>query len=260
MTIEIKNRRNAEVIHTFNGEHLRHMDVPAGAGIDLSEASFENMDLSYSYFEGVNLSRAYFGGATLTGASFRDCNLSSANMFGVNARSASFVGADLRNAVLEFADLRHATFRNADLQGAMTHGVTLIGADLGGAKNVPERFKFETMITPEVGGFYGFKKGREDEIIKLYIPADAKRSNATERKCRASHAKVVSITAGDTGYRLWDKTEAGTKLTTARSGYDSSFVYTVGEYVHADHFDEDRWNQCTGGIHFFITEEEARRW
>ena len=58
-------------------------------------------------------------------------------------------------------------------------------------------------------------------IVELEIPADALRSSATSRKCRASKARVISITdvsgnpAGDS----------------VASDYDSNFVYRVGEMV-----------------------------
>jgi len=44
---------------------------------------------------------------------------------------------------------------------------------------------------------------------------------------------------------------------TVPSNYDSKFIYTVGETVSVDNFDENRWNECAAGIHFFITREEA---
>lgn len=41
------------------------------------------------------------------------------------------------------------------------------------------------------------------------------------------------------------------------SQYDSSFIYRVGETVEVPDFDENRWNECSTGIHFFITRQEA---
>ena len=86
-------------------------------------------------------------------------------------------------------------------------------------------------------------------IVKLLIPADAQRSNATGRKCRASTARVLD---------LQDK--QGNSLppdTTAYSGYDTDFTYKKGETVHVENFDTNRWNVCAPGIHFFITRIEA---
>ena len=82
----------------------------------------------------------------------------------------------------------------------------------------------------------------------MEICADAKRSSATSRKCRCSKAKVLSITN-------LDGSDSG--LTEVRSNYSKEFVYCVGEIAKAPDFDENRWNECTAGIHFFITRGEA---
>jgi hypothetical protein len=39
--------------------------------------------------------------------------------------------------------------------------------------------------------------------------------------------------------------------------YSSSVTYKVGEMVFPDSFDENRWNECSHGIHFFINKDEA---
>jgi hypothetical protein len=31
----------------------------------------------------------------------------------------------------------------------------------------------------------------------------------------------------------------------------------VGETIEVKDFDDDRWNECSAGIHFFITRKEA---
>ena len=46
-------------------------------------------------------------------------------------------------------------------------------------------------------------------------------------------------------------------LNSISSDYDSTFVYEVGKIVSVDNFDDDRWNECAPGIHFFINREEA---
>ena len=44
------------------------------------------------------------------------------------------------------------------------------------------------------------------------------------------------------------------------SDRDSNFIYRVGEIVRVDNFDENRWNECSTGIHFFITRREAEQY
>ena len=148
------------------------------------------------------------------------------------------------------ADLRGAGLDGADLRGANLRGADLLGADLRGAKNA-ELAKAMTEIVPREGSFTGWKKAVCEDgsaaIVKLEIPSDAKRSNATGRKCRCSHALVIKITDID-----------GKQIDAAYSNYNNEFVYKVGMTVKADLFDDNRFNECSNGIHFFITREEAR--
>ena len=41
------------------------------------------------------------------------------------------------------------------------------------------------------------------------------------------------------------------------TNYMPNVTYTVGEVVYPDSFDDNRWNECSHGIHFFITRNEA---
>lgn len=106
------------------------------------------------------------------------------------------------------------------------------------------------LVCPEKGSFIGFKKvgACKNSIVELEILEDALRSSANNRKCRCSKAKVLSITNLDGSESC---------LTTVESSYDANFKYTVGEIVSVDNFDENRWNECAPGIHFFITRQEA---
>ena len=139
----------------------------------------------------------------------------------------------------------------ADLSGANLSGADLSWADLSGAdlREViyNENTAFFALCCPEEGSFIGFKKAG-GKIVKLQIPKSAKRSSATTRKCRCSKAKVLSITE-------IDGSDSG--ITKIRSDLDESFIYKVGETVSVSDFDENRWNECSTGIHFFITRDEA---
>jgi hypothetical protein len=138
---------------------------------------------------------------------------------------------------------KRADLRGAYLRGAYLQGADLQGAYLQGAYGV-------NLNCPETGSFTAYKKARissQRVIVKLLIPEDAKRSSATSRKCRCDKAVVLEITdiAGVENFEA------------AQSDRDSNFIYKVGETVSVDNFDEDRWNECSTGIHFFITRQEA---
>lgn len=128
--------------------------------------------------------------------------------------------ANLRNVDLRCADLSYANLRNADISRT----------------SLPHY-----NIVPEIGGFYAWKKTTMG-VIKIYIPSGAKRtSSLIGRKCRASPVKVIS---GEPGASLRDKT----------------VHYTVGKTVYADKFNDDIRVECTHGIHFFMTKQEAEEW
>ena len=183
-------------------------------------------------------------------ANFQGENLQGVNFQGADLREANFRGANLRGANLQEADLREANFRGANLWEADLRGAVLWGADLWEANNIPDYVC--PICCPEEGSFVGFKKALAldkniEVIVELEIPADAKRSSATSRKCRCDKAKVLSITdlSGIAEFQM------------AVSFWDDNFIYEVGKTVVVNDFDENRWIECSTGIHFFITRDEA---
>jgi hypothetical protein len=109
-----------------------------------------------------------------------------------------------------------------------------------------------TEIVPREGSFVGWKKCRtsgRDVLVKLRVTEDARRSNATGRKCRASKVEVLEMTDSD-----------GNEVEVAYSTYDEDFAYHVGDVLEVGDFDEDRMNECAPGIHFFLTPEEAENY
>ena len=200
------------------------------------------------WMKGTGVERADLRGANLWDADLRDAALRDADLCGADLCGADLCGADLRGADLRGADLRDADLCGADLRGADLCVANLCGADLRGVRH-DERTAFYAMQCPEKGAYIGYKKAG-GKIVELEIQEDAKRSSATTRKCRASKAKVLSITSID-GEEHFEE---------AKSNYDNSFVYEVGETVEVKDFDENRWNECSAGIHHFITRGEAERY
>lgn len=154
------------------------------------------------------------------------------------------VRADLYEADLYGANLYGVNLSGADLSRVDLRGANLHGVDLSGATNIP----FIPYACPEKGEFVAFKKCGE-YIIELLIPADAKRCSGTTRECRASYAKVLSITT------ILGKPAKTTSV--INTNYSPNVVYKVGELVYPDAFDEDRRNKFSHGIHFFVTRQEA---
>lgn len=222
------------------------------SGADLSKAFLIGADLRDAYLRDANLRGAYLNGSVLSMADLSGADLRGANLRGANLRGAYLSGADLRDADLRDADLRGANLRGANLISAFLSGADLRDSDLRGANLNDANNIYLPLACPEKGSFIGFKKvSNGKQIVELFIPTDAKRLSSTGRKCRCNKAKVISITNID---------GSNCKSNKAKSSYDPSFIYTVGEYVEVKNFDDNRWNECAPGIHFFITREEAVRY
>ncbi len=90
-----------------------------------------------------------------------------------------------------------------------------------------------------------YKKCKNNVIVKLLIPKEAKRSQAFGRKCRAEYAKVIEIFGAKKGI----------------SNHDNNFIYEVGKIVKPTKpFSENWQDECASGIHFFITKIEAENY
>ena len=190
-----------------------------------------------------DLRSANLSGADLSSADLRSADLSGANLSGADLSGADLSGADLSGADLSSAYLRSANLRSAYLRGANLSGAYLRSANLSGAK-ISSLTCGITLNCPEEGAFIAFKKCK-GKIVKLLITEDASRLSATTYKCRANKAKVLEIEGG---------------LSEIRSDYDSNFIYKVGEIVEVHDFDENRWNECSSGIHFFMSKEMAKQY
>ena len=196
--------------------------------------------------ERADLHDADLSWTNLTGADLRGADLSCANLFYANLRGANLRGANLFYANLRGADLYRANLSCADLRGANLSGANLSGANLRGAKiDFP-------LACPETGSFEAWKKVVDENgtefLVKLLVPADAKRSSATTNKCRCEFADVLEITNIETNQ---------TVQLVENIRYVPTITYRVGERVYPDSFDENRWNECSHGIHFFVDKESA---
>ena len=156
---------------------------------------------------------------------------------------ANLCGANLRGANLCDADLCDADLCGANLCGADLCDANLRGANLSSAKNIP----FIPTYLPD-GEFIGWKKLPNGLIAKLKIFEDSKRSRATGDKCRCDKCLVLEFQNVDGSIA---------DLKTYTSNEYTECTYTVGKVVYADKWDEDRWNECSHGIHFFIDRQSA---
>ncbi|AME09056.1 MULTISPECIES: pentapeptide repeat-containing protein [Gemella] len=199
---------------------------------DLRNYDLSNIDFSNSNFINVRLDNVNFSNSSLKNCLLDDCSLKNANF---------------KNSNLQTASLRRADLEGANISGANLYGAILENANLKNIKfdNMTKNF---TLHCPEEGAFIAYKKCINNLIVKLLIPGDAKRVSSTMNCCRCDKAKVLEIKSFD-GTKHYDE---------AWSTVDNDFCYKLGEWAFAKNFNEDRWYDSTGGIHFWMSEEEAK--
>lgn len=198
---------------------------------------------------------------TMTGCLFNNATLRCCNFFDSDIVSCDFSKSDLWNSSLIKATIKDTIFSGADIKGASFSRAYLdecIGLD---EANIDEGTSGIGAYCPAEGGFIAWKKILDVDIpksdsfhsrellCKLFIPEDAKRSSATTYKCRCSKAKVLDITDLE-------------ETTHYEKGYSmrGNVEYVVGRYVTPDAWDDNRWNECSQGIHFFLDKEMAKKY
>ena len=228
--------------------------------IDFSKASFKGVTAKYVTFCDCKFNECQFDeDCNFVNAEFNDCDLTDVGMNSVtNFAGESVDKCNFKNACCCGAIFRNTAFYDADLTNVNMYEADFTNADFVRCKLDNIRYDECTcgiaLACPEKGSFTAFKKAKlyndNNCIVELQVPADALRSSATTRKCRVSKAKVVAVYTMD-GKSIKQN---------AYSIQTRSFVYKIGKIVEVKNFDKNRWNECSTGIHCFITKREAEQY
>ena len=182
---------------------------------------------SRAYLRSADLRSADLGDANLRGAYLTNAYLGGADLRSADLTNANLGGANLTNANLGGAYLANANLTNANLQGANLRGANLRGANL-------PHFQI-----PQEGELVVWKCLRTG-VCKLRVPPEARRTaTLVGRKCRA---EFVELLEGQEGF----------------DQHSGSLKYRKGTLTKPDSYDDDIRVECTHGIHFFLTREEAK--
>ena len=240
----------------LSGANFKSADLSLARfnNITLNNADMSHTLIACAYFNKCRLRKVNFGYSLLPRVAFMDnCDISYADFSHTELNYSYFAKTNCFKTKFIYSSLCHALFHTCDLVGtnfdhSYLNGISLENTTLKDAINVP----YIPMACPEEGGFIGWKGCCSDYghvIVKLYIPENAKRSAGTGRKCRADVAEVLEIQALD-----------GTPLNNvvAHSLYFRDFSYIKGTVVApTEAFCEDRYEECSSGIHFFLNKQEA---
>lgn len=198
--------------------------------VDLRDAELHDVDLRRAELTNVNLSSANLNRADLSGAILTSCEMSFAYCGDTKFVGAFLFGCDCRGTAFNRAD-----FSGADLKGSIFRNACFRDGEFSGTK-------FPPFQIPQDGDLIVYKKLRTGVVAKLKIPDGVPRTaSLIGRKCRAAKAEVIY---GE-----------GASL------HNPDFTYKQGAIVSPrDPYDPDPTRECTSGIHFFLTREEAEEY
>ena len=128
----------------------------------------------------------------------------------------------------------------ANLSGADLYGANLSGANLYHARGELLEYRRGKILTKSI---IGYKKCKNNTIVKLEIPRGAVVFSINGNKCRTNKAKVLDISGADR----------------AVSEY-KYMSYYVGDEFTVYNFNCEYNTECASGIHFFMTREEAEEY
>ena len=241
--------------------------------INLNEATLINVDFKSSYLENIyfinsDLHFLNFKYSTIKNSYFNNADLQNSNFQHAFIENSSFLNSCLSLSDFSFGVTKNCNFSRATFARTLfvkagivnsNFKVSILHETIFTKARIENTSFKETKINhlttglysscPEEGSFIGFKKANNC-LVKLKILSDARRSSATGHKCRCDKAKVLKITDLKTGEEVKE----------VNSSYDHSFIYKVGKVVDEPSFNENRWNECTEGIHFFLSKELAMNW
>ena len=215
------------------------------------EVSFSNViftGLNFYHSKYINSKQIIFHDCVFVSCSFENVKLQKCSFYFVTFDCVEFTSADLTDSGFYFCLGRFNYVDGANLKNVIFKNTTLeMFEHFDEAWNIP----YIPMACPDKGSFIGYKKAYSNKmdyvIVELKIPEDARRSSAFGRKCRCDKAIVLDIYSLD-GERHFLE---------AKSIHDENFIYRVGKIMEEPNFNENRYEECTSGIHFFINKQEA---
>ena len=226
-------------------------------GCAITDIYISNIEFTECYFE-----EDYFHEVRFVRCVFNKCGFTDTTFFNCSFHDCKFTNGEIRTNLFRYGFMDSCKIANTEIYGTHFHDMSFWGTEFSETDSVTSNFHncelqsainapHVMMSCPTHGSFIGWKKVHwkgEHLLIKLRIPADAKRSSATNRKCRAEYAKVLGIYTEDL---------KRTNITKVINTNYARCVYEVGETVYPDGFNKNRYDECSHGIHFFIDAQDA---
>jgi hypothetical protein len=174
---------------------------------------------------------------------FKNCNLANKSIRRAMFDSCIFTECNFSGSDINKTSLNDSTFRECNFNKTNLENTSMKGCSFKNCTFLDTTFPdFQIPQGQDLLGYKKVRYGTKGKIVTLLIPKQAKRTACLiSRKCRAEYAIVLK--------------GAGRPC---RSSFNWNFIYKNGETVKPRYpYNPDPTQECTSGIHFFITREEA---
>jgi len=230
---------NTQITHNDFSQAL------AGNRDNLTSKRFVNVVFNNVHFSSLNMQSVVFTYCYFKACEFNDCNLSDTYFFHNHFANVRIGKTNLSSAIFRHSPFVRCFIERCNLEDALFDNSHMMGSQISENTNIPPSFYRQTLTLPE-GDLIVYKSLRDNLIAKLLIPSDAKRSHSTSGKFRASKAKVLEIS-----------NFTGTDVCFSGRSFYNNALYETGKDFIPNGFDTDPFAECSHGVHFFITREEA---
>lgn len=233
------------------------MDFLRFFGGTLSEFSFTSVELDDIICVNMVINKSIFSGVvnypSMMATKFSGTTIENTKITCGTFTNCYFSGCTFRNVELYYCSFYEGGFDNCTFSNVKFDGgcrmefLDFYDNSIDGDTVLPDvplnidadkdNIGWKCVLNPDTNYYY---------VCKLLIPADAKKTRGTGYNYRCSKAKVLEFLDAD-GNKLPDDTTM-----TSAYYYRSPITYKVGEWIYPDMWDDDRWNDCTHGIHFYM--------
>ena len=251
-----------------DGAHIFDDQKKLRLEYEVIRGTWEDRDFKYA-----SAVRCIFRNVIFRHCNFKDWRAADCSFFGCVFEECSFENSYMQNNVLDCCDFTKCNFDSCDFTSSMIRHcefrVSVLNncrferSDIISTSFVTAEFKNELhFVNANIQNSYlpkgyerilgvvlkepiiGYKKTRENVVIKAEIPAGAIVFSINGKKCRTNRAKIVDMN----GWRV------------LHSSFDISFRYELGQEIEILDFDPCYSHDCAPGFHFFMTEEEAKEY
>lgn len=192
-----------------------------------------------------------------------DCDFDRMSIVKTTFKNSSFSYSNFGRTLMKEVNFSYCSFHVINFRYAQLQHMSYVGNKYGYTDfdhtNMLEWGDYPDvpMSCPTTGAFICWKQIYEitddsrsvQYVVKMEVPEDAERSSGLSNTCRCSKAKVLDI--------INIKTTEHVESVLHRPLIGKNTEYVCGEMVYPDSYDENRWNECSNGIHFFMKMGEA---